>query len=221
MGAIATAIFGMRNIGKVNNGETGRIGAVGAQTTNLVNAASHSKFAPINKGANVILNGVDDAGRLVGITNAAGKITNFASKAVNPMLCVASGIRILNDDDKYAAIIEEAGAMGTMFAAEKLYKNMILNPVAGKELATNSKIIKSVATKVDDLTKGLTGKKKLVATILTEVGLVCVSILGFDTGKKIGKKFSNREVQQANIQQPIIYAQDSLNSKVNGVYYNS
>ena len=61
----------------------------------------------------------------------------------------------------------------------------------------------------------------VVATILAEVGLVCVSILGFDTGKKIGKKFSNREVQQANIQQPIIYAQDNLNSKADGVYYNS
>ena len=118
MGVYATAIFDIRNIGKVSHGDKGRIGAAAAQTTNLVNAASKSSIEPLQKGATTILNYVDDAGNLVGVTNAASKVTSVASKAVNPLLCVASGMRVLNDEDQYAALIEETCAMGTMFAGE-------------------------------------------------------------------------------------------------------
>ena len=56
MGVYATAIFDIRNIGKVSHGDKGRIGAAAAQTTNLVNAASKSSIEPLQKGATTILN---------------------------------------------------------------------------------------------------------------------------------------------------------------------
>ena len=139
MGVCATAIFDIRNMDKVGHGDTGRVGAVAAQTTNLVNAASRSSIEPVQKAASTALNYIDDAGNVVGVTNAASKVTGLASKAVNPLLCVASGVRVLKDDDQYAALIEEGCAMGAMFAGEKLLKTLVANPIAKKEVKTTSK----------------------------------------------------------------------------------
>ena len=193
MGVCATAIFDIRNVDKVSKGDTGRIGAVAAQTTNLVNAASHSGIEPVKNAANTVLNCVDDAGRIIGITNAASKVTNIASKAVNPLLCVASGIRVLKDEDQYAALIEESCAMGAMFAGEKLFKTIVANPLTQKEVKSSIKWINNLASKMQDATKNLKGWKKLLLNIGVDLALVGVSILSFDTGKKIGKKLSGRD----------------------------
>lgn len=218
MGVFATAIFDIRNWGKVQNGDTGRCAAAAAQTTNLINAAAKSDISILNTGANAILNNVDKAGKAFGITNTAKKVTGFASKAVNPLLCVASGIRVLKDDDQYAALIEEGSAMGAMFLAEGMYKKIISNPAAGKEIASKSKIIQNISGKVQKMTSGLTGWKKIAAMAALDVGLVGASILSFDIGKKIGKKLSHRENNAQNM--PIL-AQDNINQSTNGVIYNS
>lgn len=193
MSTYATALYCGRNIGKVHNGDTGRAGAAMAQTTNLINAASQSSVAPIQKGAAMILHGVDDAGKYIGVADAASKVTNFASKAVNPLLCVGAGVRVIKDDDKYAALIEESAAMGAMFASEKLFKKLISCPVAGQEVKSTAKWITNIASKITDATKGLTGGKRKLAVIAADLALVGVSILSYDIGKKIAKNFSNRE----------------------------
>lgn len=201
MGVVATAIYDYRNMDKALHGDTGRVGAAAVQTTNLINAASQSSFEPLKNCANSMLNYVDDAGRFVGVTNTASKITGFASKAVNPLLCVASGIRVLKDDDQYAALVEESCAMGAMFASEKLFKNLIANPLTGKEVKTTSKWAKKLTDSLFDLTKNVQGggKKKLIA-IAADIALVGVSILSFDTGKKIGKKLTGRDEEQQTVQ---------------------
>ncbi len=209
MGVCATAIFDIRNMDKVGHGDTGRVGAVAAQTTNLVNAASRSSIEPVQKVANTALNYIDDAGNVVGVTNAASKVTGFASKAVNPLLCVASGVRVLKDDDQYAALIEEGCAMGAMFAGEKLLKTLVANPIAQKEVKTTSKWATKIASTIQDATKNLTGAKKVLATIAADLALVGVSILSFDIGKKIGKKLSGRDEQ------------DTINTSQSGLNYNS
>lgn len=200
MGVFATAIFDARNIGKVGHGDTGRAPVSIAQTTNLVSAASQSGITPLKNGADFLLNGVDDAGRLIGVTNAASKVTGIASKAVNPLLCVASGMRVMKDDDPYAALIEEGCAMSAMFAGEKLFKHFISNPLAQKEVKTSTELATKIVSKVDDFGKGLTGKKKILANILADVALVGVSIFSFGAGKKIGKTLSNRS-EEENIKQ--------------------
>ncbi len=194
MGAIATAIYDVRNIDKAAHGDTGRMGVAAAQTTNLVNAASNSSIEPLQKGANAVLGCVDDAGRFVGVTNAASKITGIASKAVNPLLCFASGARILKDDDQYAALIEESCAMGAMFASEKLFKNLVVNPLTGKEVKTTSKWATKIVDTLADINKNVkgSGKKRLLA-IAADLALVGVSIFTFDFGKKAGKMLSGRD----------------------------
>ncbi len=209
MGVYATAIFDIRNIGKVSHGDKGRIGAAAAQTANLVSAASKSSIEPLKNGANTILNYVDDAGNLIGITNTASKVTNIASKAVNPLLCVASGMRVLNDDDQYAALIEESCAMGTMFAGEKLFKTLVVNPVSGKEVKASTELAGKIASSIQDATKNLSGAKKKLLAIAADIALVGVSILAFDTGKKVGKMLSGRD------------SEDNINTSQTGVDYTS
>lgn len=212
MGVYATAIFDIRNIGKVSHGDKGRIGAAAAQTTNLVNAASKSSIEPLQKGATTILNYVDDAGNLVGVTNAASKVTSVASKAVNPLLCVASGMRVLNDEDQYAALIEETCAMGTMFAGEKLFKTLVVNPVSGKEVKASTELAGKIASSIQDATKNLSGGKKKLLAIAADVALVGVSIFAFDTGKKVGKMLSGRD-KESNT--------DDINTSQTGLNYTS
>ena len=212
MGVYATAIFDIRNIGKVSHGDKGRIGAAAAQTTNLVNAASKSSIEPLQKGATTILNYVDDAGNLVGVTNAASKVTSVASKAVNPLLCVASGMRVLNDEDQYAALIEESCAMGTMFAGEKLFKTLVSNPLSGKEVKSTSELVSKVASSIQDATKNLSGGKKKLLAIAADVALVGVSIFAFDTGKKVGKMLSGRDEESKT---------DDINTSQTGLNYTS
>ena len=213
MGIYATAIFDIRNIGKVKNGDIGRVGAVAAQTTNLLNAASQSSLKPVQNVANTLLNGVDDVGKFVGVTNAASKVTNIASKAVNPLLCVASGIRVLKDDDQYAALIEEGCAMGAMFAGEKLFKTLIANPVTQKEVKTTAKWASKIVSTLQDATKNLSGTKKVLVSIAADLALVGVSILSFDIGKKIGKTLSGRDSEEN---------QDKINTAQNdGLNYSS
>ena len=57
--------------------------------------------------------------------------------------------------------------------------------------------------------KNLTGAKKVLATIAADLALVGVSILSFDIGKKIGKKLSGRDEQ------------DAINTSQSGLNYNS
>lgn len=213
MGNVATIIFDARNLDKAGHGDTGRIGAAAAQTTNLLSEASKSSITPLKNAASTIFNYVDDAGNLIGVTNAASKVTSVASKAVNPLLCVASGIRVLKDDDQYAALIEEGCAMGAMFAGEKLFKILVANPVAQKEITTSAKWAKNIASALQDATKNLTGKKKILVSIVADLALVGVSILSFDIGKKIGKKLSGRD-QEAS--------EDKINTAQNSALnYNS
>ena len=50
-------------------------------------------------------------------------VGTIASKAVNPLLVGAAGIRVLKDDDQYSALIEETSAMGMMFGYRKTNEN--------------------------------------------------------------------------------------------------
>ena len=118
-------------------------------------------------------------------------------------------MRVLNDEDQYAALIEETCAMGTMFAGEKLFKTLVSNPLSGKEVKSTSELVSKVASSIQDATKNLSGGKKKLLAIAADVALVGVSIFAFDTGKKVGKMLSGRD------------SEDNINTSQTGVDYAS
>jgi hypothetical protein len=52
----------------------------------------------------------------------AGKAVNFASSHINPLICVAGGIKVLTSEDKASTAIEEGSGLGVMFLGEGLFK---------------------------------------------------------------------------------------------------
>ena len=225
-GIVQTTVFCLRDGGKVATGkDTGRIGAASAQLCSVTDkvASGSSIFGETISGtASKALAHADDG--IMAVANRLGcseSLTNLASKAgtksvfgaiaqkaVNPLLVGAAGLRVLNDDDQYAALIEEGCAMGLMFGAEKLMKTQRNNFYKLAEGAadtigeaakssgvkeTLSKVISSSAEKFSKLTKG----QKTAAKIGLELLFVAGSICAYSIGKHIGKKLSHRDSNTA------------------------
>lgn len=214
MSGIATAIYSVRNIGKVNNGDVGRLPAAVAQTTNVA-----------GQGVNIIANKVNELGHLAdaskNVSGVATRVSGLASKVTNPLLVCAAGVRVAKDDDKESALVEESLAMGGMFAAEKMYK-IVRNTVRSaqgetiidktprffKETSTLGKM-EGVSKKINTYTlkegkladvlcslgkkiKGLSKPQKIAVFVAAELGLVATSILSYSGFKKIGQMLTGR-----------------------------
>ena len=219
-GIVQTGIFCARNKGKVATGkDTGRLGATGAQMLSLTDKVSHNASV---FGENV-LKATDAADSFICSTlRSAGKegaadaletaakasngsvIGTIAAKAVNPLLIAAAGVRVLKDDDQYAALIEETSAMGLMFGTEKLMSTaksafFDIAENGAKELSESKGIvssIKNLATKgLNNAAKWFTGLSKGGQTaVKVGIGLAFVvgSITAYNVGKAIGQKLSGR-----------------------------
>lgn len=225
-GIVQTTVFCLRNGGKVATGkDTGRVGAASAQLCSVTDkvASSSSIFGETISGtASKALSYADDG--IMAVANRLGcneALTNMASnastksvfgalaqKAVNPLLIGAAGLRVLNDDDQYAALIEEGCAMGLMFGAEKLMKTQRNNFYKLAEGAidtigeaakssgvreTLSKVISEAANKFKNLPKGQKTAVKVGLELLFVVGSICA----YSVGKYIGKKLSHRDKNTA------------------------
>lgn len=207
MAGISSLIFATRNLDKAAHGDVGRYGVVAAQAANVTNAAAESSVGFIADGAKKVLSGVDNVGESIfHVADASSKVAKVASKAVNPLLIGAAGIRVLKDDDKKSRAIEEATALAGMFAGEKAYK-LVRNTISqnmGKTLQEGQKVIKNekvagvlskAGKKLGELTKNSTGKQKALF-VAAEVGFVATSILAYDGFKKLGTKITGRDKQQ-------------------------
>lgn len=233
MGVVTSVLFAGRNGYKCVNQHEGTRGAVAlcqsVSSLDGISSSTSSLFSGLTKSAGGILQGADDAvenlfknvggeagekalEKITTSTGASTKIGALAQKAVNPLLCVAAGVRVLNDDDQYAALIEETSAMATMFGAESVMKyarsaltnsSQATTGLAGKtaNLLSKSSTIKSLAekasnwyTKLGSSTNG--SAKQMLVKIGLDVLFVGGSILGYNIGKKIGEVFSNRESKE-------------------------
>ncbi len=117
----------------------------------------------------------------------AGKGANYASKAVNPILCVASGARVLAAEDKKSALLQEVGAMGGMFAIEGLIKhNLGLN---GKAAAyVNNKTLNGIAKGIKTFAATNKFLKHIPTNRLTGILKAAIFVIGSCTGFALGGK---------------------------------
>ena len=117
----------------------------------------------------------------------AGKGANFASKAVNPILCVASGARVLSAKDKKSALLQEAGAMGGMFLFEGIIKkNLGLN---GKPAAyVNNKVLSGAAKAIKTFAATNKFLKHIPTNRLTGILKAAIFVIGSCTGFALGGK---------------------------------
>lgn len=121
------------------------------------------------------------------------KGVNVVSEWVNPLLVVASGVRVYNADDKKSAMIRETGAMSAMFGAEWAYKTLF--GLGGKQatyqnykaLDKASKALKTVCESNKFLSKLPSGK---IGGIIKALGFIATSCGAFALGSSIGDKIA-------------------------------
>lgn len=146
---------------------------------------------------NTVAHCVDDVAEVINGARSTSKVfdgvcrgAGILSKMVNPLLCVASGVRVLNSEDKKSAAVKEIGAMGLMFTGEGIWKRLF---GLGGFNATykNHKLISSVI----DAGKKFFSSNKLLSkiplgkwgTLIKALGFVAVSCACFDIGSKLGE----------------------------------
>ena len=119
-----------------------------------------------------------------------GVVAKWASKLVNPMLCVAGAARAWSKEDKLSGTVQEVGALGTMFVVEGLIKkNFGLD--GAKPTYKNNKILKGLVDGAKKFSKnnkwlGKLPQGKLGA--IAKAGIFVIgSITGFAVGEQLGK----------------------------------
>ena len=138
------------------------------------------------------------------VLRGAGKIIDFTADHINPIICVASGVKVLGSDDKVDTALRESMALGCMFASEAAAKSIIGMPYfekdkAGKVITKNREALykknpfvsKQVSAMKDFCeTKKLFNKISLKAApgIIKGALFVTASITGYEVGSKIANK---------------------------------
>lgn len=123
-------------------------------------------------------------------TSTFGKILNFTSNNINPIICVASGIKVLGSEDKVDTAARESLALTTMFGAEALTKRAIGLPYIEDGVVKNRPAYFESQLKAMEQycqTKKFFNKKLLkhAPGVLKGSAFALASIVGFKIGAKI------------------------------------
>ena len=178
---VANILFTIRNGNRTSNGEGGR---------GLVTVGQAAKFFKQVKEydnifGNVTKSAINAFGRISENDKAfryLSKGVKFASENINPLICVSSGINVLNSDDKQSTLIAEAGNLAGMFAMEGWMK----------------KNLDSIVNKLPISNKW----KPIVRGIAFVCGSIGASTLCYNIGKKAAAwlKSENEKYQKNELQ---------------------
>lgn len=127
---------------------------------------------------------------------AARNTAQYVSKAVNPLLCVAALARVMDEEDKASAALEEGLAVGTMFAGEGIMKSQFK---PGSTLAETQAIKRSVRA-LDNFCKSTRYLKNVkgnaVASALAGLAFIAGSVLSFETGHSLGEYIADNTTRK-------------------------
>lgn len=186
---ISSAIFCARNVDKAENQDkVGRWAVAvgqGKKVFDYVRTLDNDLGKEANSAYNAITMVSKDSKALQGI----GKAIDFASKKVNPLICVSSGIDVLMAKDKESALIQNAGALGGMFAVEALMKKHLDDVVKIKGIDTIAQKVMKFSTK--------NKYTKVLPAMIHGVTFVVGSCTGYSVGQKFGQMLLSKPQPQA------------------------
>lgn len=148
-----------------------------------------------------------------------GTVFDFVSRNVNPLICVASLIKVLGSDDKADTAVRETCGLGMMFACEGVAKSFIGMPyyvkdeITGKSrqvpregLYKRSPYLEKQVKAFEDYcaTKKLFKKISLKSAPGAIKGtlFVLASIFGYKFGSKIAELLIGKEKSKSAVNQP-------------------
>lgn len=159
--AISSLIFACRNVNKAENGEIGRAPVAAAQGINVLNQVSKYNKV-IAKGTDAAVSVFGEMAKKSRPVDYAVKGVKWATKNVNPLLCVSGGLKVVMSEDKTSTAIKEVAALSAMFAGE----------------ATANKLLPKLIEKLP------VGSK--VGAIIKGILFVGASIASYSLGEKLG-----------------------------------
>lgn len=199
---IRMMIFSCMNTDKAKNSlrvdQRERAVVAGLQMKNAVSGVldmAHGKTGAVADGLNRVSSTIETAKNSSKIFNGICKGVNFLSKMVNPILCVASGVRVYKSEDKKSTLLKESGAMGAMFGAEWAYKQLFgLGGATAKY--QNYKLVKTIV----DAGKKFCANNKLLSKLpqgqlgglVKAIGFIIASCGAFEIGSRAGKAIADR-----------------------------
>ena len=127
--AVSSLIFACRDVNKTENGEIGRAPVAAAQSINVLNQISKYNKV-IAKGTDAAVSVFDNLAQKSKVVDYTVKGVKWATKNVNPLICVSGGVKVLMSDDKTTAAVKEVAALSTMFAGEAVAKKLLPKLIA-------------------------------------------------------------------------------------------
>lgn len=119
---VSSVIFCAKNVDKAENQDkVGRWAVAVGQAKKIFDYVSELDNT-IGDDAKAASEALKDFSKNKPVVKYAEKAVNFASKNVNPLICLSSGIDVLNAKDKETAAITNVAALSTMFAVENQMK---------------------------------------------------------------------------------------------------
>ena len=148
------------------------------QATNLIKAGTHCGNSIFEKASDKIISACDKLAQNDKLINKLGKIFNFASKNVNKLIVVSSGVKILSAEDKTTETLAQAGNIGGMFAVEGWMKKNLATYI--NKLPINAKL------------------KPILEGVVFVIGSITGSTICYNLGKKIASviKGNNKKTEQ-------------------------
>lgn len=169
-------------------------------------AISVAVNSPVTLESNSAAEAIKTASKTNKLLSGANKVINFTADNINPIICVASGIKVLGSDDKIDTGAREILNLSCMFGAEALAKDFVGLPYSKK---VNNK---NVMFKREGSYKKLFNKKQIEAIkdlcmtkkylkyapgVTKGLFFVGASIGGYKLGEFIGNKILGEQKQSA------------------------
>lgn|SRR5574344_789878 len=200
---VRSAIFSVRNTDKTENGQIGRATVAAGQAKKVLDYISKLDNT-IGKETSEALTALKSASKNDKILKYAGKVIDFSSKNINPLICASSAIDVLRADNPEEKLITDTTALATMFGVEHLMKKHLEKAFTkGEEKLLASKGKFEILDKaLNALSKFKYAKK--ISPLAQGVAFVIGSCSAYTVGEKFGNLLVNRNKQklQTNETQP-------------------
>lgn len=185
---VSSAIFCARNVDKAESqGKIGRWAVAAGQAKKVADHVA-SLDNIYGKHAKASIDALKTLSKSEKLLHYAGKAVDFASRNVNPLICVSAGIDVLSSDDKESALVTNGTALASMFAVEHLMK---------KHLSEIPKMecMKGITEKVLKFAGGSKAKGK-IPSIIHGVAFVVGSCTAYGVGEKFGQLLVGKKAEQ-------------------------
>ena len=195
-GIVSSAIFGVRNYDKGNNGHGIRYAVAAGQTKKVVDYVSQldNVVGQTTKTATQALGAVSKNSVFL---EGCGKIAKFSSNHINPLIVASAALDVAHSDNKAETAVKSATALGAMFTVENIMKKHLKD-------VSKLKCFEGVTSAINKCAQK-TKYGKFIAPVLEGVAFVIGSCTAYSLGEKFGESLIASSKQQKSADNKMLF----------------